>query len=164
MSPDIYVESMSIGYAFLWGVWLAFIYDGILIFRNLFTHKNIFIYLEDFVYWILCAIFVFESLYEIGNGHIRWYIALFVGIGMLSYKLLISKWIVKGISFVLGKILWFFKKVLSYLFGPFVYMAGKIRRIFRFFRTKILLGLRLLKKKLTLSVKMLKITLCKHKE
>ena len=103
MSPDIYVESRHIGYAILWGFKLAIFYDVFLIFRNVIKHKNFFIYAEDFIYWILCAVFVFEHIYEIGNGYIRWYMALGVGIGMLAYKLTISKWLVQGVSFVLNK-------------------------------------------------------------
>ena len=64
MSPDIYIESAHIGYAVLWGLELAFFYDIIAVFRNMVTHKNIFIYAEDFLYWMFCALFVF------GENHI----------------------------------------------------------------------------------------------
>lgn len=163
MSPDIYVESQNIGYAILWGVELAVFYDAISIFRNVIRHKNIFIYIEDFFYWMFCALFVFEHLYEIGDGHIRWYMALGVGIGMLSYKLTLNKWVVKGISFVLQKILWIIGKIFSLVFKPLRFLARKIRKFFRFIKARIASGFRLIKKKLTLAIKMLKITLCKRK-
>ena len=91
MSADIYTESREIGYAILWGLELAFFYDGLNILRNVMRHKEIFIYLEDFIYWLSAALFVFDRLYKIGNGQIRWYMALGVGIGMLFYKLTVSK-------------------------------------------------------------------------
>ena len=162
MSQDIYIESMHIGYAILWGIELAIVYDAISIFRILLKHKNIFVYLEDFFYWMFCAFFVFEHLFEIGNGHMRWYMALGVGIGMLAYKLSLSKWVIKGVSFVLGKVMWVLGKIISFVTKPIRFLVRKIREFFRY--TKVRGGslFRLLKKKLTLAIKMLKITLCKR--
>lgn len=162
MSPDIYIESRNIGYAILWGIELAICYDILSILRNVIKHKNIFIYIEDFFYWIFCALFVFDHLYKIGDGHIRWYMALGVGIGMLSYKLTLSKWIVKGLSFLINKIFFVISKVLGFILKPFRFLAGKMRKFFRFVKGRIIGGLKLLKKKLTLALKMLKITLCKR--
>ena len=111
---------------------------------------------------MLCALFVFEHLYEIGDGHIRWYMALGIGIGMLAYKLTASKWLVKGISFLLQKILWIIQKILSFLLRPFKFIARKIRKFVKYIKARIACGFRLIKKKLTLALKMLKITLCKR--
>ena len=149
MSQDIYVETRHIGYAILWGFKLAFVYDALLIFRNVISHKNIFIYVEDFIYWLFCAFFVFDSLYEIGDGYIRWYIALGVGIGMLFYKLTISCWLVKIISSLLNMIK-------AFLLKPFLKLGRGIKRIYCYMKSRC-------KKKLTRTTKMLKITLCKRK-
>ena len=162
MSPDIYVESRHIGYAILWGFKLAIFYDVFLIFRNVIKHKNFFIYAEDFIYWILCAVFVFEHIYEIGNGYIRWYMALGVGIGMLAYKLTISKWLVKGVSFVLNKMKELIAKSLRIFFGPFYRLGRKMGRLFKYIGARAMTFFRLLKKKLTLTLKMLKIAISKH--
>lgn len=149
MSQDIYVETRHIGYAILWGFKLAIVYDAFLIFRNVIRHKNIFIHIEDFIYWIFCAFFVFDSLYEIGDGYIRWYIALGVGIGMLFYKLTISCWLVKIISSLLNMIK-------AFLLKPFLKLGRGIKRIYCYMKSRC-------KKKLTRTTKMLKITLCKRK-
>ena len=61
MSPDIYVESRHIGYAILWGFKLAIFYDVFLIFRNVIKHKNLFIYAEDFIYWILSFTYILQK-------------------------------------------------------------------------------------------------------
>lgn len=162
MSPDIYVESKHIGYAILWGLELAIFYDAFSIFRNVVRHKNFFIYAEDFFYWIACAIFVFENLYEIGDGYIRWYMALGVGIGMLAYKLTLSKKIVKIVSYILNKVKWIVFKIMRILIKPFCIAWQKMRRFLGYTRARIKSVLRLLKKKLTLAAKMLKIALCKR--
>lgn len=162
MSQDIYVESRHLGYAILWGLELAVCYDALLILRNVLKHKNIFVYIEDFFYWMFCALFVFEHLYEIGDGHVRWYMALGVGIGMLAYKLTVSKWLVKGVTFILNKLFWILGKILNVIIAPIKVFLRKIRKIMRFLKGRLSCAFRLVKKKLTLAVKMLKITLCKR--
>lgn len=162
MSQDIYMESRHLGYAIIWGLELAVCYDALLILRNVVKHKNIFVYMEDFVYWMFCALFVFEHLYEIGNGHIRWYMALGIGIGMLAYKLIVSRWVVKVVSNFLKKVLGIIGKILSITLAPIRFLWKKIKGLFRFLKCRMGCILRLLKKKLTLAVKMLKITLCKR--
>lgn len=162
MSPDIYVESMHIGYAVLWGLELAVFYDMILIFRNALTHKNFFIYAEDFFYWMFSALFVFDHLYKIGNGQMRWYMVLGIGIGMLTYKLAISRWLVKYVSFVVRKIFNLFGKMILFLFKPFRYIVKIIRKAIKLIKTRLFMVLRLIKKKLTLGIKMIKIALCKR--
>lgn len=162
MSPDIYVESRHIGYAILWGFKLAVFYDLILILRNVIKHKNFFIYAEDFIYWIFCAVFVFENLYKIGNGYIRWYMALGVGIGMLAYKITVSKRLVKGVSFVLNKIKELLIKVFRFFIRPFCIFGRKLRSLFKYTGARIRTIFRLLKKKLTLTLKMLKIAISKR--
>ena len=162
MSPDIYVESKHIGYAILWGLELAVFFDIFSIFRNVVRHKNFFIYAEDFLYWIACALFVFDHLYEIGDGYIRWYMALGVGIGMLAYKLTLSKWIVRSISYVLNLIKRIAVKIIRILIKPFGLIVHKIRSLAGYLRAIAKSVFRLLKKKLTLYIKMLKIALTKH--
>lgn len=162
MSQDIYMESKHIGYAILWGLELAVCYDALSILRNVLKHKNIFVYIEDFIYWMFCAVFVFEHLYEIGDGHIRWYMALGIGIGMLAYKLTVSSYLVKGISFLLNKLLWIIRKLLVVILTPFRLLGRKFKKLLRILKGRTGCVLRLVKKKLTLALKMLKITLCKR--
>jgi spore cortex biosynthesis protein YabQ len=146
----------------LWGLELAFFYDIIAVFRNMVTHKNIFIYAEDFLYWMFCALFVFGRLYEIGNGQMRWYMALGIGIGMLAYKLTISRYFVKGATFIVSGIFRFLGKILSFFFRPIRYTLKAFRKIFRVVKSRFVTIVRLMKKKLTLGIKMIKIALCKR--
>lgn len=162
MSADIYLESMHIGYAVLWGLKLAFIYDIISIFRNTFVHKNFFIYAEDFLYWIFSALFVFGRLYEIGNGQMRWYMALGIGIGMIFYKLTVSRFLVKGASYVTCKLAWGLGKIIYFMLKPFRYIIKIIKKSYRFLGKRLKSIFRLMKKKLTLTLKLIKITLCKR--
>lgn len=162
MSPDIYVESRHIGYAILWGLELAVFYDAFLICRNVIKHKIFIVYLEDFFYWLVCAFFVFENLYEIGDGYIRWYMALGVGIGMLFYKLTVSKWLVKSLSLFFNKVKSIVIKLAVFLLKPFYMLWHNTRRLFRYINKRVRMVFRLIKKKLTLALKMLKITLCKR--
>ena len=88
--------------------------------------------------------------------------ALGVGIGMLFYKLTISRWLVKAISKVINIIKEFVWKILFYILKPFLKLGCGIRRSFRYIKARIKTVGTLFKKKLTLSIKMLKITLRKR--
>ena len=162
MSQDIYVEARHISYAFYWGLYLALIYDAFLILRNVIKHKDIFVYIEDFIYWLFCAYYVFDNLYKIGNGYIRWYMALGVGIGMLVYKLTISKYLVQIFSYIFNKLKILIEKILYLFLKPFFKLGRDLKRIFCHMRAKRKMAIRLFKKKLTRALKMLKITLRKR--
>lgn len=162
MSQDIYIESRYIGYALLWGIRLAVYYDILLILRNLIKHKNIFIYMEDFLYWMYCTLFVFDHLYKIGDGNIRWYMALLIGIGMLSYRLLLSRYPVKFVTFIFAKLLFVLKKIFRFLFAPILSILRRMKKLLLFAGKRTRQIRRMLKKKLTHRIKMLKITLCKR--
>lgn len=93
------------------GAWLGFIYDVIRCFRRLMTHNNIFIGIEDIVFWMFCAITI-ESQIQISNyGEFRIYILLSCVLGFIIYHYTISCVFVKGTS----HILLFVKKVLKNL-------------------------------------------------
>ena len=79
-----------------------------------------------------------------------------VGIGMLFYKLTISRWLVKITSKLLNMIKTIILKILLFIMKPFFKLGRDIKRFFRYLKSRI-------KKKLTRTIKMLKITLCKRK-
>ena len=85
------------------GVKLAFIYDGIRIFRFLITHKNIVVSLEDLFFWIYAAGILFKLQLEQSNGVLRGFSILGILSGMFLYNRLIGERLVglaeKGIGF-----------------------------------------------------------------
>ena len=50
--------------------------------REVVHHAHWVVELEDLVYWIGTAIFLFVQIYYTSNGSVRWYFILGVGIGV----------------------------------------------------------------------------------
>ncbi len=84
------------------GVKLAFIYDGIRIFRLLIFHKSILISIEDLFFWIYATIIIFELQLEQSEGVLRGFSILGMLLGMYLYNKILGERLVwlaeKGIS------------------------------------------------------------------
>ena len=115
-------------------------------------HGSILTALEDIAFWIYCAGEVFLLMYHESDGRLRWFAVLGAMVGMFSYKKLISGPFVKYVSLLLQKLLMLIKKGFCILFKPFHLMGAKAVH-------KSKQGGRLLKKKLTFFLKVLKMNL-----
>lgn len=162
MSQDIINEVYFLLGSIIMGIIITFVYDFILIWRRLVPHNLFFISLEDFIFWVACAIAVFYMLYEENNGILRWFAVSGAAVGMLLYKRIIGKHFVKIMSTCIQKQIDIIRKILGFLFKPVNWLLNKIKRLFRFLYRKQRKLAKYTKKKLTVFIKMLKITLCKH--
>lgn len=97
-------ENQILLHAALLGIYLAFLYDTIRIFRRCIGHNVLFISLEDIVYWFYLAAKVFLMMYRESNGRLRWFAVLGAGAGILIYTKLFGKYYVCYISRFLNKI------------------------------------------------------------
>ena len=98
-------ENLFLLHSTILGVYLAFVYDTIRIFRRLISHNIFFISLEDVIYWIYLAAEVFLLMYRESNGMLRWFAVLGAGTGIFLYKKLLWRYYVHYISRFLQKIL-----------------------------------------------------------
>ena len=106
-------------FAVIGGMLIAFIYDLFRIMRRAVKSCAIFIYLEDFIYWIIVAVVMLGMLYYSNEGEMRGYIFIGTAMGALLYVLLLS-WLIVGVSmFVLKIIQKFFSAVWMVLTYPF---------------------------------------------
>ena len=71
MVSSVYWEWELLLLAIRLGIKLAFIYDGIRIFRFFVPHGNIIISIEDLFFWIYAGIIIFELQLEQSNGVLR---------------------------------------------------------------------------------------------
>ena len=115
VSTSIYQELLFLGSSVLVGMGLFFIYDILRIFRRILPHGNIWIGVEDFLYWIIFTGVVFVLLYRENDGMVRGFAFGGLLVGMACYYLLLSRlivhcqvWIWKKILGILGKVLGFF--------------------------------------------------------
>lgn len=156
MSQAIVQDNIFLLHAFLMGIGVTFVYDGIRIFRRIAPHNVFWISVEDLLFWFVCAIEVFLLMHEESDGELRWFAVLGALIGMLLYKKTISNLYVKYVSLVLGKVTDFF------IGKPMKFMAKKTEKICgKAEQTKGRLW-KWIKKKLTSGKKFIRMILCKH--
>lgn len=85
------------------GIKLAFIYDGIRMFRILIHHNGVFISIEDLFFWTYSTIIIFELQLEQSDGVLRGFSILGMLLGMFLYNKILGERLVflaeKGIGF-----------------------------------------------------------------
>ena len=99
------IENLFLLHSALLGIYMAFVYDSIRIFRRLVPHNVLFISLEDIAYWTYLAAEVFLLMYRESNGLLRWFAVLGAAVGIFMYKKLVGRFYVHYISLLLQKIL-----------------------------------------------------------
>ena len=109
MGEDVPLRAMSAENIFLlhaaiMGVYFAFVYDSLRIFRRLIPHNVCFLSLEDILYWIYLSAEVFLLMYEESNGKMRWFAVLGAFVGIFLYTKLIGRYYVRFVSALLLKI------------------------------------------------------------
>ena len=91
MSPDILEELKSVGTACMSGAVVTAVYDGLRIFRRIISHGNFWIGVEDFLFWIWTALWMFSVLYRENDGNLRMYTMISMAVGMILYHKMISE-------------------------------------------------------------------------
>ena len=79
--PDIREELIIFLTALVTGVILRLMYRCICCFRQIIKHNYFAIGVEDLVFWVGCALYVFVQIYYTSDGSIRWYFVLGVVVG-----------------------------------------------------------------------------------
>ena len=131
VSETIGREALFLGCAILVGAGLFFLYDLLRIFRRIMPHGNIWIGIEDFIYWLVCTGVVFVMLYQENDGMVWGFAFVGIVLGMGIYYLLLSRYVVKINVLVIKTILHFLRKILGFFFGPIWRIAKKVGRFFR---------------------------------
>lgn len=81
--PEIQGELIIFLVSVVTGIMLRLIYRSIGIFRQLVEHSLIFIGVEDLIFWVGAALYVFVQIYHTSDGSIRWYFILGVALGVI---------------------------------------------------------------------------------
>lgn len=104
MVSSVYKEWELLLQTIKMGIKLAFIYDGVRIFRILISHKNIMISLEDFFFWIYATWIIFQLQLEKSEGVLRGFSILGMMAGMVLYNKILGERLLvlaeKGIGFI----------------------------------------------------------------
>jgi spore cortex biosynthesis protein YabQ len=166
MSQDILQEMNFFVNSLLIGVVITFAYDWLLILRKCIRHNILVISIEDIFFWFGVALGVFYLLYRENNGILRWFAVIGATIGMWAYKRLVSTIFVEIVStcvistcrFLIKPIIFICRKIYHLLKWIFFYFYRK----YLIFSRKSKNASKIVKKKLTIQVKLIKMMLCKR--
>lgn len=108
------------------GTGMVLVYDLFRIFRRVVKHETVGIAIEDMLFWISCAFWLFRLMYRENDGSIRGFVILGAFVGMLLYTILFSKWVVRGGTAVFRFIVKVITKIARVLFAPFGFMGRRV--------------------------------------
>lgn len=91
MSLYIQDEAALALMSFLLGAVLMISYDLLRLFRLLVPHGSLWTGLEDFFYWIYCAVMTFSLLFWENSGVVRGYVIACVFLAMAAYDRIVSR-------------------------------------------------------------------------
>lgn len=89
--PGIEKEVIVFVVALLSGASVRLAYKCLGCFREIVKHSLILIGIEDMIFWIGAAIYLFIQIYQTNSGRIRWHFILGVVIGAVLMSLLVKK-------------------------------------------------------------------------
>lgn len=124
MINDIIIwELNAVAISFFKGVYLAWMYDNIRVYRRIIRHKTIiFMSIEDIVYGIFAGISAFIMCFRVTDGIIRGFVVTGIAAGMFLYFKFLSyiyiKWSVRIINFLLKPVFFILKKIFSIITIP----------------------------------------------
>lgn len=64
-------QLMYVAASFVEGIFLMFLYDFIRAFRMKVKHGRVWILIEDWLFWLLAAFFVFPMIFTLNHGLLR---------------------------------------------------------------------------------------------
>lgn len=126
VSETIGQEALLFGVSILVGAGLFLLYDVLRIFRRIAPHGNIWISVEDFIYWLICTAVVFVMLYWENDGMVRGFALLGLVFGMALYYLLLSRYVISVNVLIWKTVLGCIHRILHFFFGPIIRVGKKV--------------------------------------
>jgi uncharacterized protein YggT (Ycf19 family) len=126
VSASIGQEMMFLGSSLFLGAALFFLYDILRIFRRIVWHGNIWIGVEDFIYWVVFTGAVFVLLYQKNDGMVRGFALGGMALGMLLYYFILSRFVVSVNVRIARKVLQILGRVGEAVVRPFRKIARKV--------------------------------------
>ena len=93
-------------------------YDFILVFRRKIRHGRAGRAVEDWLFWTVAALLVFQMIFTLNHGIIRSFFVVSFTDGMFLYRKLMKNHFVDAVT-----------ALIDFIFRPYVWISGKIRKI-----------------------------------
>ncbi len=113
---------------------IGFIYDIFRIIRKTFPHNNIFVNIEDILYWLIVTFIAFYFLLNYNNGEIRFFNIIGLFLGMSLYFLTFSKLILKVSITIIHIIERILKIIIKIISVPLAIILKIVRFILNIFK------------------------------
>lgn len=81
--PGIHEEMMVFLIAVVSGAIVRLVYQCIRCFRRIVVHDLAAVSVEDMIFWLGSAVYMFVQIYHTSDGSIRWYFVLGVALGTI---------------------------------------------------------------------------------
>ncbi|MBO5179601.1 MAG: spore cortex biosynthesis protein YabQ [Clostridia bacterium] len=120
MAEQVYIFFTSV----IIGAIMGIIFDFFRALRRKGNTKNILVYIQDIIFWLIIAIIIIVSSFIINNGELRGYMLLGYILGAIIYMLVFSKYIKMLFGFVFD----FVEKIFGYLMLPFEKLTRKLEK------------------------------------
>ena len=108
-------QLMYVAASFVEGVFLMFLYDIIRAFRMKVKHGRVWILIEDWLFWLLAAFFVFPMIFTLNHGLIRSFFVIALTLGVFLYRTLVKTHVQRVIyeffRLIFRPYVWIFKKI-----------------------------------------------------
>lgn len=111
LAEQVYIFFSSV----IIGAIMGIIFDFFRALRRKGNTKNILVYIQDVLFWLIIAIMIIVSSFIINNGELRGYMLLGYILGAIIYIIIFSKYI----KCLFGIIFDFIEKIFSYIMLPF---------------------------------------------
>ncbi len=162
IAASILAELELFTYAFTFGVFLAFLYDGLLILRKVFRHPTSVCMAEDVLYWLLVIPCTLVVIFRLSKGVLQWYFLVGVSLGIVLYKCSISKGYIRISTKIVQYIVVYINNAIDIVLKPLKRLGKAIKSAVCAINNLIKKFTIIPKMWLTVCIKWFKITLCKH--
>ena len=106
------------------GAFMGIIFDFFRALRRNGNTKNIIVYFQDIVFWLIIAIIIITSSFILNNGDLRGYMLIGYLLGALLYILILSNFI-KGLFVI---VMDFIENIFSKITKPLIKLLEKIEK------------------------------------
>lgn len=120
VAEQVYIFLSSV----LIGALMGIVFDFFRALRRKGNTKNIVVYIQDIIFWLIVAIIIITSSFILNNGDLRGYMIIGYLLGAILYMLILSNYI-KGLFIIIMN---FFGKIFSVISKPLNTILQKIEK------------------------------------
>lgn len=111
------------------GIIIGLLFDFFRILRKTIKTKDIITYLEDLLFWILTGTIILYSIFTFNNGKIRLYMFFAILIGVITYMVVASKYVIKINVAIINTLKNILSKIVHFISIPFIFIFQIVKKI-----------------------------------